>query len=153
VRRFEFRLERVRQWRETELETERAKLAALLRARQELESQLASLRMTLEQAERAVLGPAERGESIRLELLVWITAYRRWARQQEQLITGRLLDLDRQLDEQRQRVLETWRRYELLNRLRSRAWMQWLLESDRELERQASELTLIRWSRLADGQD
>jgi len=145
VKRFEFRLERVRQWRQSELEAEQARLEGLLRALRELETELLRLRSLLEEAEREVVRSAEAGEPLHPPLLAAIAGYRQYMRGREQLIAGRMADLREQIAQQRGRVAEAWKRWELLNRLRERAWAHWQAEWDKELERQANELSILRW--------
>ena len=147
MKRFEFRLERVLKWRKSELETEQARLEKLLQALRQLEHELSQFRAVLQEAEKELICRAEAGEPIDPWRLLAVGSYRQYTRVREQLIGGRIVDLQQQICEQRDRITRAWRRHQLLERLRERAWEQWQVEAGRELEREVNELTILGWGR------
>jgi hypothetical protein len=140
MKRFQFRLDRVRRWRseqaaleELKLEQMRAELARFTAARVEIEAE--GVRSSQQVRSQPAIEPIE------LTSLEFYGLHLR--RRAYELAT-----LERQAEakvvEQRRRVLEARRQYELLDRLRQKAWREWLAAADKEQEDLASELFLAR---------
>ena len=141
MKRFSFPLDRVRRWRLEQLNVEEMKLQRL---RAELEGLAASKRLVqdkLTQTQWQVLGQAYM-QSSELETL---DSYRLHIR-------GRIRELEHsewergvKLMEQRTKVIEARRQYELLEKLRKKTFGEWKTAVDKEQEDLAAELFLGRY--------
>ena len=142
MKRFNFPLDRVRRWRLEQLNVEELKLQQL---RAEMEVLAASRRLIqdeLTQTQRQVLGQAYMQAS-ELETL---DSYRVHIR-------GRVRELENcerergvKLIEQRTKVIEARRQFELLEQLRKKSLGAWKTAADKEQEDLAAELFLARRS-------
>jgi hypothetical protein len=140
MKRFDFPLERVRRFRaeqagleELKLEQLRAELSRLAAARRKMEADVdASARQTLAQES---MDPMELTslESYRLHMRRLLYDLAHLARQCEVKIV-----------EQRERVIEARRKFELLDRLHHKAHQEWRAVSNKEQEDLASELYLAK---------
>ncbi len=141
MKRFNFPLDRVRRWRLEQLNVEELKLQQL---RAELEGLAASKRLIqdeLTQAQGQVLGQAYTQAS-ELETLDSFRIH----------IRGRVRDLENRewergvkLIEQRTKVIEARRQFELLEQLRKKSFGAWKTAMDKEQEDLAAELFLGRY--------
>jgi len=145
MKRFQFPLERVRRWRleqlnveELKLQLVRAERKALADAKQQVRDELArSRRDVLKQ--RSILGlELEYLDSFGLHVHERVRAFET----REQLAEAKVV-------EQRGRVLEARRQFELLEGLRVKALAKWRAEGDQEQETLAGELFLSRSTRNA----
>jgi len=141
MKRFQFPLDRVRVWREEQVELERAKL-------QELCGQLSALAQEKTRVEN------ERARSVRNILeqpaveaqdLQALDAFRVYVRTRIGQIEKRQRELAARIDEQRGRVMEARRRAELLERLKARKLEAWQALADREEETLAGEMYLAKF--------
>jgi len=143
MKNFQFRLERVLQWRRTELEMEQARLEQQLREVMELDS------------ERAGIEAA--GIRSELEVRAWrplagsdlaaLAAFRRHIAAKQNQIEVRREEARRKLESRKAAMIEARRRSELLERLKQRRLSEWKAEADRELEELAAESYLARFVR------
>jgi uncharacterized sporulation protein YeaH/YhbH (DUF444 family) len=140
---FRFPLQKVLNWRRTELELQELKfreqsaaLAGLDRDRAELEA--AGIRAELQVRDWAA--PSGRD-------LAALNAFRLQVRRKEQEIATRRADCQRNLAAQQALMLEARRRCRLLERLKERRLAEWQSARDREMEVLASESFLAQWSR------
>ncbi|HTS48146.1 MAG TPA: hypothetical protein VMH05_09390 [Bryobacteraceae bacterium] len=140
MKRFHFPLDRVRRWRseqanleELKLQQLRAELARLAGAKSEIQAEGA--RSAREVLAQPSIDPFE---------LTSLELYRQHLRRR----VYELENLERQCNakvvEQRQRVLEARRQFELLDRLHNKAWKEWLAEGNKEQEQLAGELFLAK---------
>ena len=140
MKRFNFPLDRVRRWRLEQLNVEELKFQQL---RAELEGLAASKRLIrdeLVESQRQVLGQAYMQAS-ELETLDSYQVH----------IRGRVRELENcewergvKLIEQRTRVIEARRQYELLEKLRKKSLGAWRMAVNKEQEDLAAELFLAR---------
>lgn len=143
MKRFVFPPERVRRWRQEQLELQTAKLqqlcgqlAALGQEKARIESEgAASAHKLLQQA------------SIDAGELQALDAYR-------QHVRARIAEIERgeqqvraQIEQQRARVIEARRQAELLERLKAKMFEQWQALAQQEEETLAGELYLAKWGR------
>jgi flagellar protein FliJ len=143
VKSFQFRLDKVLDWRRTQLELEEvqykrqvADLAALDRQRAELEA--SGIRAEIQVREwRPIVG----GD------LAALDGFRSFVKTRESQIARQRFDAVRKLEEQQKKMLQARRRCRLLERLKEKRLAEWTKERDRELEELASESYLARWSR------
>ena len=140
---FRFRLEKVLEWRRTELELEEAKLQQRMGELRELDSERARLEADGIRAEVEVRGwsPLSGAD---LEALA---NYRQYVAGREQQIAARRKEARARAEEQKNAVLEARRRCQLLERLKERRQAEWQAAADRELEQLAAELHLAACSR------
>jgi flagellar export protein FliJ len=141
--RFQFRLQKVLEWREKQLELEDirfkrqiAELASLDRARAELQS--AGL-----QAEKQVRASA----MVSGRDLSALAGYRRYVQTHGRKLEEQRAEAQKQLEARQNAMLEARRRCRLLERLKERRLSEWQLACDRELDQLASESFLALWGR------
>jgi hypothetical protein len=143
MKRFHFSLERVREWRRLQLETEQERLEELLRERQSLIKERESLESCLAEAESAVwIGAATDAFELRA-----LDEFRLFIASEQRKLAQRMTACHQKIVEQRQRVIEERRRAALLDRLRDRRHAEWQKEFDKELEALAAESYLATWVR------
>lgn len=143
MKRFVFPPERVRRWRQEQLELQTAKLRQLC-------GQLAALgqekaRIENERAATAlrILGQA----SVDAGELQALDAYRLHVRARIAEIERRQGQVSAQIEQQRARVIEARRQAELLERLKTKMFEEWQALARREEETLAGELYLAKWQR------
>src|SRR4051812_32882341 len=138
---FRFALQKVLDWRRTQLELEEAKfgqttgaLAAVDRTRDELKS-------------AAVEAEAEvrRRDAVPGRELHTLGAYRLHLRAQDEALATRRAECVRQVAAQQAAMLEARRRCRPLERLRDRRLAEWTAARDHELEALAAESYMAQW--------
>ena len=140
---FRFRLQKVLDWRQMQLEIEElnfkrqaAALADLDRARAELEA----AGVTAEVQVRDWIPLSGRD-------LAALGSFRLSIKLKERDIAFRRAECQEKLDAQQRVMLEARRRCRLLERLKERRFSEWELAQNRELEQLAAESYLAQWSR------
>ena len=140
---FRFSLDKVLSWRQTELQAEEARLAALFAERSRLDAARAQIRTARETAGSRML---QAGTIDGMDLASLSGFLRR--------LDNELIALDRQraqsaevILKQRARVVEFHRRVRLLEKLKDRRLGEWRLAWQRETDSLASEAFLARWHR------
>jgi flagellar export protein FliJ len=149
MKRFDFPLERVRQYRELQLETEHAKLDQLLaklHALDQLEANLARQRLD---ADDDLRRRTAAGTPVNPAEVASMTGFRAYCKQMAQALAARRAELEHQIAIQRREVLEARRRYEVLDRFRTRQKKRWSFELGKEQDALADENYLARWPRQA----
>ena len=139
--RFHFPLQRVLDWRRTQLELEEAKLrqrsaelAAVDHARAEL--QAGAVHTEYEVRRWAQVGGSDLGA---------LAAYRARVHAEETQLHARRTECTRALAEQQVSMLEARRRCRLLERLKERRLAEWKAAAERELDEVASDSYLAQW--------
>jgi hypothetical protein len=140
MKRFEFPLETVRRWRLERAGIEELKLRQMLAEKQRLAASKGQIQSEMAQTLRQVLGQP----SIQSRELESLDSFRLYTR-------GRVRDLEDQeqkcearIVEQRTKVLEARRQFELLERLRQKAITEWRAAGNKEQEEMAAELFLAK---------
>ncbi|HEU0138697.1 MAG TPA: hypothetical protein VFQ79_03260 [Bryobacteraceae bacterium] len=143
MKRFEFRLERVREFRSGQVSLEESKLHALLSEVQALEAARAELdRQRLSEARALVsLGRVEAAELTALE------TYRMAAVRRAHDLDRRAAVCRQHAENQRVRVLEARRKMKLLDRLKEKALAKWCIQENAEIENLAAEAYLAKYVR------
>jgi flagellar biosynthesis chaperone FliJ len=143
MQRFRFALQNVLQFRQTQLDLERARIEELYSALRSLEAEQAAIDIEKEGEARAVkhLGVVEP-----LELLA-LDAFARAAENRRDALQAKKSGVQETIVHQKQRVVEAQRNKELLEMLQEKRKQEWTTACDRELEEIASESFLSRWSR------
>jgi len=143
MKRFEFSLERVRRWRAEQASLEELKLAQLRAECARLAQEQHNLELEAARAASAVLSQPE----IEADQLTSLENYRRYVKRKISELRSREIQTEARIVEQRQRVLEARRRFELLDRLESDAWQEWVAAANKEQEQIAGELFLAQAAR------
>jgi flagellar export protein FliJ len=143
VTRFQFRLQKVLEWREKQLELEDirfkqqlAAIAGLDQARAELQS--AGLQAEMQLRTSQVVSGRD---------LSALAGFRRYIQMQNRDLEGRRAEAQKNLEAQQKVMLEARRRCRLLERLKDRRLSEWQAACDRELDALASESYLAGWIR------
>jgi hypothetical protein len=140
MKRFNFPLDRVRRWRLEQLNVEELKLQQL---RAELEGLAASKRLIQEElteTQRQVLGQV----SMQASELETLDSYRLHIRGRIRELENREWERGTKVIEQRAKVIEARRQFELLEQLRKKSFGAWKTAVDKEQEDLAAELFLAR---------
>lgn len=143
MHRFRFRLEKVRQWRQVELDLEEAALRRLLSELRALQAGLARVEADRGEAERALL----RAEVVEAQELAALDAYRFHLTRERERIEKQIRECEGRIAAEQQRVLEARRKLRLLERLKERRRADWETETAREVEKLAGEVFLANWNR------
>lgn len=142
MKRFEFSLERIRQWRQKQVDLEELRLEALLAERRAMEDRRIVLKREFEDAALVLQAPAvDAGD-----LLAW-DRFHTAARIREAALGQSSQELEKRIQAQLARLAEARRGWELLNHLRDRQQTEWRREFDKELDAEAADSYLARWSR------
>jgi len=140
MKRFNFPLDRVRRWRLEQLNVEELKLQQL---RAELESLAASKRLIQDEltgTQRQVLGQT----CMQASELETLDSYRLHIRGRIRELENREWERGTKIVEQRAKVVEARRQFELLEQLRKKSFGAWKTAVDKEQEDLAAELFLAR---------
>lgn len=130
---FRFRLDRVLDWRRTELDREETRLKQLHAARTALEHEKAALQESKEQASRDLVSRAHvDGAELRL-----LSDYRAAVKRLSARIDEKRRENQKAAAAQQQKLLEARRRLRLLENLRDRRLAEWKYETERQLEAEA----------------
>lgn len=140
---FRFTLQRVLEWRalqarreEETLSTLQSKLAAIAHRESEIDlSELNAEMNVLRQA--AVPGSEFRA----------LAAFQIRIRSERVSLKANRQRLERQIDEQRKRLLKARKDYKIVESLKEKRYKQWVYLSDRELENTAAESYISNWIR------
>jgi hypothetical protein len=145
MKRFQFPLDRVRQYRLLQMETEHVKLEQLLAKRHALEQLEANLARQRFEADEQLRRQTRAGTSVEAGEVASMAGFRAYCKQMGQLLASRRAELDHQIAAQRREVLEARRRYEVLDRFRVKEKVKWTAEFNKELDTLAEENYLSRW--------
>jgi len=143
MKRFQFRLARVRDFRRQQLEVEEAKLEVLRAERQQIEEE--SLRLENEATgtrnSLMVIG------SVEAQDLVAADRYLRFLAIEMKRQAAKMADWQGRTAKQQQAMVEARRRVRLLEKLEEKQLRLWKEEADREHENLSAELYLARWKK------
>lgn len=143
MRRFQFPLERLRLWRERQLELEEQKL---LRLQAELAALDAAQRRVREEEFQAVES-VTRMREVSTEQLRLLEQWRGYAEREVRRLNSCMAEVAQRISDQKQILIEARRRLESMNQLKSDALAKWTGEANREQEAQIDELVVSRWGR------
>ena len=145
MKRFEFRMERVRKWREDQAELEEMRLQQLYAQLRGLEDEEREVAASAERFHRGVLAQ----ESVTAEELGALEAYQDYTKHEIRRLQAKQKEVKAQVEKQRQRLLEAHRRVQLLDCLREKALVAWTAARDKEQEELGAELFLGNLTRKA----
>jgi hypothetical protein len=144
---FHFPLQKVLDWRRTQLEIEEAKFRQASEAVAAVDRARAEVQATAAQAELEV----RRWDGVAGRDLHALAGYRLHARAQDQALAAKRVECSRQAAAQQSVMLEARRRSRLLERLRERRLAEWKAAQTRELDALASESYIAQWRPPAAG--
>jgi hypothetical protein len=145
MKKFSFPLERVLSWRQTQSRLEEAALARLQAELQSLDLRCVSLDQSVQDA-RAQLLAAPSATPIEIGAL---EHFRASASSQTHFLLQSRRALEQKLALQTQTALERRRDAQLLGQVRDRRWKSWQAATAREIDQQAEESFLARFTRNA----
>ena len=140
MKRFDFPLETVRRWRLERVGIEELNLRQILFEKQKLAGAKLQIESETAQTARQVLAQPSVG-SLELESL---DSYRLYTRSLIRHLEDQVRQCEAKIVAQREKVLETRRQFELLERLRQKALMEWRAAGNKEQEEIAAELFLAK---------
>jgi len=143
MKRFQFPLDRVREFRKLQMESEQSKMEQLYARLHSIESMSAELERQKKQAESSVVSA---GSVAGLELDS-LREFKAYARRMASLFQLRRVQIEAEIDLQKEALLEARRKYEVLDRLKGRARSKWQHEFDKEQDELAAEVYLAGWNR------
>jgi flagellar export protein FliJ len=140
---FHFPLQKVLEWRRTQLELEEAQYRRQMAALVALDRQRAEIDAAGKSAERQVRewNPLAGGE------LAALGGFRLHVQRRQQEMVAPRAECSKQLQRQQEIMLEARRRLRLLERLKDRRMAEWRAARDKGLEALASESYLAKWQR------
>jgi flagellar export protein FliJ len=141
LKRFEFRLARVRDLRKQQMELEEAKLESLMAERAAMEAELARIGSESGEIRAAMLAGGGSLELRAADRYLGRLALERKAQE------GRIAEWQQRAVRQRAAVVEARRRLKLLELLEAKRLAEWKAEADREQENLSAELYLARWGK------
>jgi flagellar export protein FliJ len=142
MKKFSFPLETARRWRERQAEIEEVRLQALFAEKQSMEDRVAALQAELEAEHRRIEDTSfDAGELARLD------EFRVWVMRDKQRLRSSLADCEKRIAAQRAVLVETRRRFQLVDRLKDKALLEWGRAGAKEQEDLAAELYLARRGR------
>jgi flagellar biosynthesis chaperone FliJ len=141
MQRFRFTLESVRHWRQEQAEIEESALGKLVAQRQSLLDRMERLQCDRREGDAALV----RCATVLAQELAALESGRQWIKTETARLILRVRETDKQIEQQRARVVQARRNYELLQRLKERALHKWQQEADRELDQLAADVFLSQW--------
>jgi len=141
--RFQFRLQRVLEWRGKQLELEEARFKQCLAEVADVDQRRTAMEAAQLDAERQL---RHRGNVLGQDLAA-LAGYRRFAQDRIRRLALERVEAGKRLAAQEQTMLEARRRCRLLERLRERRLVEWEAAADKELDEVAAESHLARWAR------
>lgn len=146
MKKFQFPLERVREFRRLQLEMEEARLERLFGHLGELDAREREVEAALRQAELDLRWTAAEG-ALDPPQLDAIASYGEFSRRAIEDIARERKQTQVEIGQQRLRVLKANQSAEILEKLRKRYRTHWQAEVDHEIETVAAENYLARWNR------
>ena len=142
MKRFSFPLETARRWRDRQAEIEEVRLQSLLAERQKIEDRFVSLQAELDAEHRRIEDVScYAGELARLD------DFRIWVTHERERLKNSAVECEKRIAAQRAALMEARRRFQLVDRLKEKALLDWTHASAKEEEDLAAEVYLARLGR------
>ncbi len=139
---FRFSLQRVLEWRAVQLRAEEEKLSGLQQQLNALIARDKELVMTVLKSEMELRArPVIPGPE-----LTALTGFRQRVQNQRRALRQSCARLEREIDEQRKRLLKARQEHRVLEKLREKRRAEWVYLYDREIENLAAEVYLAQWT-------
>lgn len=143
MKRFEFRLARVRDFRRQQLEVEEAKLETLRAERKKLEAESLRLENEASGTRQSLMVTG----SVEAQELIAADRYLRHLAEEAKRQAAKMADWQERARQQEEAMVVARRRVRLLEKLEAKQFALWTAEAYREQENLAAELYLARWKR------
>jgi hypothetical protein len=140
VKKFQFPLEKLMQWRQMKLDAAIARLERMLEEGRMLDEKRANLEGEVTESEAALT----RATHTAGEEIAALDAFRRYAQRQQELLRQMQTELQARVESQRGAVVEARRQVELLEQIKADRLRGWRAELDREQEQMVAELVVAR---------
>lgn len=143
MKRFQFSLQRVLEWRSLQMRSSEEQLARLQENHAGLVHRETALAAAELKSETALLtSPVIRGSELQS-----LAAFRLGMKSERATLQAARLKCEAEIAQQRTRVVKARRDFRVLEKLKERRFHTWTYEADREMENMAAEAYLSRWSR------
>jgi flagellar export protein FliJ len=142
MKKFDFPLGRVADWRETQARLEESKLETLYAERRAIDAQERALDREREEAEKSVAERGAKGHD-----LARLGEFRRFTVAERTRLEKLRADCSQRIAAQIQVVMAKRRDVKLLERLKQQKLIAWNRELHREIDAQADEAYLAKWNR------
>lgn len=139
MKRFEFRLHRVLDLRRQQAEVHRHRLQILMSKVKELDAEKAALESNVMEARTSIRSSAVTGND-----LVSLAHYETHIRRRCTRIMEKRVEVEKQLEAERNKAREAERKVKLLEKLETRRRAEWEVEANKELESVSSDSYLSR---------
>lgn len=147
MKRFEFPLERVRQYRKLELDTEHARLEQAQARLNAVDAMITDLHRQEKQEEQESREARSKGGHTAVENALQHTRFQSYLLRMAHMLDQQRAQVAQALERQRLVLLEARRRFEILDRFRQSSRAEWQAEFNREQENLAGELFLAKHAR------
>ncbi|MFN7918627.1 MAG: hypothetical protein U0Q16_00930 [Bryobacteraceae bacterium] len=147
MKRFKFPLDRVRQYRKLQLETEQARLERVTAELRPIERMEAELRRQTEEAASEVRAQERTSAVVEPGQVATFSGFRSHVDRVNRKLAAHKQEILARIERQRRAVVETRQRHETLERGRDRALERWREDFAREQDATAAELYLARTAR------
>jgi len=139
VKRFWFPLETARRWRERQADMEEARLQALFAEKQAIERRMAALADELQAEHRRI-----EDRTCDARELAMLDEFRTWVNREKHRLIAVRAECERRIAAQQAALVEARRRFQLVDRLKEKALIEWHAANAKEQEDLAAELYLAR---------
>lgn len=140
MKRFSFPLEQVRKWRHDQAELEEMRLQQFYGELRKVQDARREAQREMEDAEESVYGR----QTPEVLDLAHLENFRQFTRERIGWIDEQKREWETKIGEQRQKVIEARRQYELLDKLKAKSLSDWKAGRDKEEEELAAELYLAK---------
>ena len=142
MKRFTFPLETARQWRNRQAEIQEMRLQQLVAEKQNIEDRRVALDEELDRERRRIGDGA-----IDVQRLASLDRYATFVTREQHRLAAARADCDRRIEAQRAVLMEARRAFQLIERLKEKALIEWQAAGAKEQEELAAELFLARRAR------
>jgi len=139
VKKFSFPLETARRWRERQAEMEEGRLQALFAEKRAIERRTAALADELLAEHRRIEDRSSEARELAL-----LDAFRTWVNREKRRLGALRAECERRIAAQQAALVEARRRFQLVDRLKEKALVEWHAANAKEQEDLAAELYLAR---------
>jgi hypothetical protein len=142
MKRFTFPLETARQWRNRQAEIQEMRLQQLVAEKQNIEDRRVALDEELDRERRRIGDGA-----IDVQRLASLDRYATFVTREQHRLAAARADCERRIEAQRAVLMEARRAFQLIERLKEKALIEWQAAGAKEQEELAAELFLARRAR------
>jgi flagellar export protein FliJ len=141
MKKFQFVLERVRSWRQEQVDLEKAKLRKLFDELHSYQAAIKLLDTELAGEEKAVV----RAGVVDVRDLKFLESFRRYILEEKGRIAKSIADCQGRIAQQRRKLVDTQRQFRLLEKMKERQWSEWTRALGKETDDLAAEIFVSQW--------